>query len=94
MFSRLLSNGTERRVGIGKRRGRLGAILKDLKNEVAVEGKADAKLSLVLAERFLVPADEDWAVLYNRMDIVRREIFHGDLLTVNTTHVPESTSVR
>ena len=70
LFSRLLSSGIERRVGIGKRRWRLGLALKDFKNELVVETKEDAKLGLLFAEVFLfLPATTeqcfmiDWVLL-------------------------------
>ena len=94
LFPRLPSNGIERRVGMGKRRWRLGLALKNLKNELAVERKADTKLGLVLAKRFPVSAGKDRAVLYDRLGVVGYDVFHGELSTVNWTHVPKSTSVR
>ena len=51
LFLRLLTNGIERPVGISKRLWRLGVALKDFKNGLAVERKADAKLGLVITGR-------------------------------------------
>ena len=53
LLPRLLNNDTTRRVGISKRRRRLGLALKDFKNELAVERKAQAIFGVVLAEDFL-----------------------------------------
>ena len=69
--------------------------MKHLKNELAVERKADAKLYLVLARGFRAPAGEDRAVLYDRVDAVGDDVLHGDLfLTVKIIHALKYTSFR
>ena len=53
----------------------IGLTLKDVTNELAVEGKVNAKLGIVLAEGFVV---QDRAVLYHRMGVVGRDVLHAD----------------
>ena len=83
LLPRLLSNNIKRHVGIGRGRWRLALALKNFKNELAVKQTAGAKLGLVLAEGFLVPAGKDRAVLYDRLGVVGQDDLHGDLSTVN-----------